>query len=276
MNRREEQKIREFFKREAGGQKAPDDLKERIDREISRIAAENAAAEKTAESERKVVNMRFKKRKMALIAAAIVVVGSITCFATGQIAGVMTGSSRLTEVHDYRGLADAEKKAGIETGMPEVFSNGYQFKSVNTSDGQAVDAEGNGIPGTEFTDVAMVYEKDGSELDVFISPRRTELEGSGEEGQAVTEARKIGGVSVEYIETTMKVVPPDYELTEQDKKDLENPNFGISYGSEAVEVNHVRSLEWKTEDKIYNILDITGTVDADTMFSMAEDVIEGK
>ncbi len=51
------------------------------------------------------------------------------------MAGSMVGSSHLTEVREYSGLADAEKKTGLETGMPESFSNGYQFQYVNTGDG---------------------------------------------------------------------------------------------------------------------------------------------
>ena len=74
----------------------------------------------------------------------------------------------------------------------------------------------------------------------------------------------------------MKVVPPDYELTEQDKKDMENPNFGISYGSDEVKVQEVHSMEWRTEDQAYSLVDITGTAGAEEMFSMAEEIIEGK
>ena len=68
----------------------------------------------------------------------------------------------------------------------------------------------------------------------------------------------------------------DYELTEQDKKDMENPNFGISYGSDEVKVQEVHSMEWRTEDQAYSLVDITGTAGAEEMFSMAEEIIEGK
>ena len=74
----------------------------------------------------------------------------------------------------------------------------------------------------------------------------------------------------------MKVVPPDYELTEQDKKDMENPNFAISYGSDQVYVQNVRTVDWKADGKAYNLLDMEGTVEAETLFSMAQDVIERK
>ena len=90
------------------------------------------------------------------------------------------------------------------------------------------------------------------------------------------EIREIGGITVSYYETTMKVVPPDYELTEQDKKDMENSNFTISYGSDQVYVQKVRSVDWKADGKAYNFLDMEGTVDAETLFSMAQDVIQGK
>ena len=276
MSRKEDEAIREFFKGEAEHMAAPDLLKTRIDREIDKI--ENDRIKKRRGSEKEAVIMKFQKRKVALAAAVIVAIGSITCYATGKMTGLMVGSSHLTEVSEYSGLAAAEEKAGFETGMPETFSSGYVFKNVNTGDGQAVDAEGNGIPGTEYIDVFMTYEKDGSEITASIMPELKEEPAEEAEAKApeASETREIGGITVSYYETTMKVVPPDYELTEQDKKDMENSNFTISYGSDLVYVQKVRSIDWKADGKAYNLLDMEGAVDAGTLFSMAQDVIEGK
>ncbi len=276
MSRKEDEAIREFFKGEAEHMAAPDLLKTRIDREIDKI--ENDRIKKRRGSEKEAVIMKFQKRKVALAAAVIVAIGSITCYATGKMTGLMVGSSHLTEVSEYSGLAAAEEKAGFETGMPETFSSGYVFKNVNTGEGKAVDAEGNGIPGTEYIDVFMTYEKDGSEITASIMPELKEEPAEEAEAKApeASETREIGGITVSYYETTMKVVPPDYELTEQDKKDMENSNFTISYGSDQVYVQKVRSIDWKADGKAYNLLDMEGTVDAGTLFSMAQDVIEGK
>lgn len=276
MSRKEDEAIREFFKGEAEHMAAPDLLKTRIDREIDKI--ENDRIKKRRGSEKEAVIMKFQKRKVALAAAVIVAIGSITCYATGTMTGLMVGSSHLTEVSEYSGLAVAEEKAGFETGMPETFSSGYVFKNVNTGEGKAVDAEGNGIPGTEYIDVFMTYEKDGSEITASIMPELKEEPAEEAEAKApeASETREIGGITVSYYETTMKVVPPDYELTEQDKKDMENSNFTISYGSDQVYVQKVRSIDWKADGKAYNLLDMEGAVDAGTLFSMAQDVIEGK
>ena len=279
MSRKEDEAIREFFKGEAEHMAAPDLLKARIDREIDKI--ENDRIKKRRDSEKEAVIMKFQKRKVALAAAVIVAIGSITCYATGKMTGLMVGSSHLTEVSEYSGLAAAEEKAGFETGMPETFSSGYVFKNVNTGEGKAVDAEGNGIPGTEYIDVFMTYEKDGSEITASIMPELKEEPAEEEEdaeakAPEASETREIGGITVSYYETTMKVVPPDYELTEQDKKDMENSNFTISYGSDQVYVQKVRSIDWKADGKAYNLLDMEGAVDAGTLFSMAQDVIEGK
>lgn len=276
MSRKEDEAIREFFKGEAEHMAAPDLLKTRIDREIDKI--ENDRIKKRRGSEKEAVIMKFQKRKVALAAAVIVAIGSITCYATGTMTGLMVGSSHLTEVSEYSGLAAAEEKAGFETGMPETFSSGYVFKNVNTGEGKAVDAEGNGIPGTEYIDVFMTYEKDGSEITASIMPELKEEPAEEAEAKApeASETREIGGITVSYYETTMKVVPPDYELTEQDKKDMENSNFTISYGSDQVYVQKVRSIDWKADGKAYNLLDMEGAVDAGTLFSMAQDVIEGK
>ena len=86
---------------------SPDSLKDRIDRELAVI---DSMRENEEHSERKGSDMRFKKRKLVLAAAAVMMIGSITCIAAGKMAGSMVGSSHLTEVREYSGLADAEKK----------------------------------------------------------------------------------------------------------------------------------------------------------------------
>ena len=83
-----------------------------------------------------------------------------------------------------------------------------------------MDADGNPIPGTEYTDIFVSYEKDGNEILASVTPKLKGMEESSEGMPEAKEVREIGGVSVSYLETTMKVVPPDYELTEQDKKDI--------------------------------------------------------
>ncbi len=140
-----------------------------------------------------------------------------------------------------------------------------------------MDADGNPIPGTEYTDIFVsLREVMGMKFWLLSQPKLKGMEESSEGMPEAKEVREIGGVSVSYLETTMKVVPPDYELTEQDKKDMENPNFGISYGSDEVKVQEVHSMEWRTEDQAYSLVDITGTAGAEEMFSMAEEIIEGK
>ena len=118
MSRKEDEAIRELFKGEAERMAAPDSLKTRIDREIDRIEndrIENERIEKRKGSEKEAVIMKFQKRKVALAAAVIVAIGSITCYATGKMTGLMVGSSHLTEVSEYSGLDTAEEKAGFET-----------------------------------------------------------------------------------------------------------------------------------------------------------------
>ena len=105
MSRKEDEAIREFFKGEAEHMAAPDLLKARIDREIDKI--ENDRIKKRRGSEKEAVIMKFQKRKVALAAAVIVAIGSITCYATGKMTGLMVGSSHLTEVSEYSGLAAA-------------------------------------------------------------------------------------------------------------------------------------------------------------------------
>ena len=48
---------------------------------------------------------------------------------------------------------------------------------------------------------------------------------------------------------------------------MENPNWHFPTVSDEVKVQEVHSMEWRTEDQAYSLVDITGTAGAEEMFS---------
>ena len=57
----------------------------------------------------------------------------------------------------------------------------------------------------------------------------------------------VDGVDVYYHSYTNKLVPPDYKMTDEDKKAEENGELVFSYGSSEVEIKEVQSVSWKKD-----------------------------
>ena len=84
----------------------------------------------------------------------------------------------------------------------------------------------------------------------------------------------VDGVDVYYHSYTNKVVPPDYKLTEEDKKAEESGELVFSYGSSEVEIIEVQSVSWKKDGIYYQLLQIDGNLTADELTEMASEVIK--
>lgn len=73
---------------------------------------------------------------------------------------------------------------------------------------------------------------------------------------------------------TNKLVPPDYKLTDEDKKAKENGELVFSYGSDKVEIIEVQSAVWTEDGVHYLLMQMDGKLSADELADMAAEAIE--
>lgn len=73
---------------------------------------------------------------------------------------------------------------------------------------------------------------------------------------------------------TYKAVPPDYELTEEDKENMESDNFQLGYGSQEVEVRQYYATIWVKDGKVYDLGGFDLSISADEMLNMAKEIVE--
>ena len=71
-----------------------------------------------------------------------------------------------------------------------------------------------------------------------------------------------------------KVVPADYQQTEQDMKDEESGKYVFSYGADEVEISQVQGVEWEQDGIYYNITAIDSPLDKQGLINMAKEVID--
>ena len=206
------------------------------------------------------------KKKIALIAVAATLVMGITVFAASGIISQWFSSS--SSIPDYKTLPTAEqvvKDIGYEAVTIDEFANGYKFDNGSVVDNVLTDDNGKAVE--KFKSVTFRYLKDNDEVLFSQDKVNSQVETNGEV------VANVDGVDVYYHSYTNKLVPPDYKMTDEDKKAEETGELVFSYGSSKVEIKEIQSVSWKKDDMSYQLLQIDGKLSADELVEMAEEVI---
>lgn len=216
-----------------------------------------------------VKTMKFNKKKMVILVAVACMMLGTTAFAAGHIASYRSWSSNLSSEKDIaKSRADAEK-LGVSLAIPETFSNGYTFSYSNEGGIEGLDEAGNSVDsGKSFM---ATYTKDGC-ADVYLNvdPAFEPLDASSNEKY---QFKDICGTSVYFYSDTYKFVPSDYELTDEDKENMERPDYEISYGSDEVTIQNCSGFIFEYDGKIYNLLSFDSGLTTDEWADMAEELI---
>ena len=219
----------------------------------------------SAYTERKSYTMKSKK-KISLIAIAATLVLGITVFAASGIVSTWFSSSSSTP--DYKSLPTAEQVAsdiGYEPVLIESFENGYTFKDGNIVKNNLKDENGNSVE--KFKSVSFDYKKDGDTVIFAQDKVKSKIDISGDV------VKNVKGTDIYYYDYTNKLVPPDYKLTDDDKKAKENGELIFSYGSSKVEIKEVQSVTWVKDKMQYQLLQIDGKLTSDELVKMAEEIL---
>lgn len=221
----------------------------------------------SAYAERKSGKMRSSKKRVSVIAAAATLILGATVFAAGGIAVMWNSSS--SAMPDYRSLPSSEqvvKDIGYEAVLIDAFENGYTFKNGNIINNNLKDEDGASIE--KFKSVSFEYEKDGDI--VVFSQDKFDSQLSEEPGEVIATEQ---GTDIYYFNYTNKLVPPDYEMTAEDKKAEANGELVFSWGSSKVEISEVQSVTWTADGVQYQLLQIDGSLSADELADMAKEII---
>lgn len=220
----------------------------------------------SAYTERMLRPMKSKK-KIALITVAATMALGITVFAVSGITSQWFSSS--SSIPDYKTIPTAEQVAkdiGYEAVAIDEFENGYKFDNGSIVDNALADETGN--VAEKFKSVSFRYEKDGDEVIFSQDKFNSTVETSGEV------ISNIDDIDVYYFNYTNKLVPGDYQMTEEDKKAEENGELVFSYGMDEVTVSEVQSVSWLKDGMYYQLMQIDGKLSVDELAEMAKEIIE--
>ncbi len=219
--------------------------------------------------------VQVKKRKILAIALAAALI-----LALGAAAWALSGIPRSTGTHlmpkeaDYESLAaleKVEKDVGYPVTAPAQFSNGYAFDGLSVV-GQAVYGESDEVL-QEYYGVSVTYVKpDAQKLYLDVTPI-LQLEG-GHAAPAPNEERTIGGVTVGLSRDHYKLVPPDYEKTEDDLAREAAGHYYISFGADEIEERDMAFADFEIDGVNYTLMDMYALEDSfDVLMQMAGEIL---
>ena len=228
------------------------------------------------ESPERTAHMKKKQIITAALAAALILVLGVSAFAIWGIPR-FTGTHQMPKTAEYTSLSalpEIEKDVGYPVTVPEHFSNGYAFSMLRV-DGEAVFGESYEVL-KEYYSVHVTYTRNGEpDLSLSLSPV-LELESSSEAPvRTPSEQRTVSSVTVDLNCDHYKVVPEDYEKTEDDLAQEAAGHYYISFGSDQIEEREVASAEFKLDNVSYTLMDMAAKeTSLDTLAQMAGEIIE--
>lgn len=212
---------------------------------------------------------KFKvKKTVLLVAACCMLLGTVGLASSGIISYTSAWSWSSGE-KDFTKLGELEAEVGFSVKAIEQFQNGYQFSDMTITNNTGYDENGNAM--THYKGMDFTYKKDGEDSLSLNTEQEINMQADTE--QKPDEVKIIEGIEVEYYLSTYKWVPVDYELTEEDKKNMEKDNYFISDGASEISENLVSGVSWVQDGIYYHIGNVHGKTEPEVLFQMAEELI---
>ena len=249
-----EREIKEMLHQCGDGLHAPDSMQARV-----KFALNNAPARKCH---------LWSKRFVAVAAvAAIAVTGA---FAAGGMGGIFSkgwSDQRLDLSSTQAHLADA----GVALTLPDKIGE-YTFSYGSDVDTTAQNDMGE----TEkVSEVDATYTKNGAELNLSAHKSYTVFSEDEMENPVPATTAEVNGVTLTYRDAHYRLVPDDYEKSDEEKQQEKNGELVISYyGSDEVEDKMFQSVLWEQDGVTYLISGYDTGLDAQTMFDMAAELVK--
>lgn len=212
---------------------------------------------------------KFKVKKAILFVAACCLMLGTVSIASSGIVSYVTSHSRAFGEKDFTKLAKLESEAGFSIKALENFQNGYAFSEMVIENSTDHDENGNAL--AQYKGIMLTYEKAGEDR-LYINTEQ-EIHVHSENVRQPDLTQTIDGIEVKYYVDIYKWVPADYELTEEDKLNMEKDNYNISYGADEVSENPVSGVDWVQDGIWYHIGNVYGKTEPEVLFEMAQELI---
>lgn len=215
---------------------------------------------------RRKIIMIGKRKSILAIAAAIVVIGSITVYGAGQVIGYRSAVNR--DQVDYKNAQEvlkAEDKLGTAPRVPEQFANGVTFDRGHFIMVDGVDENDNVVK--SYPEVSVTYD---DEIFLNISPASAYV---SDEEIPVERSRQIGDINLNAYAADFLFLPPDASPSAEDLALEEAGKLQIGYGSAEEERKTYCYVVWDKDGLSYSLSTFNENYELEELLNMAEEVL---
>ncbi|MEG1501117.1 MAG: hypothetical protein RR396_04100 [Clostridiales bacterium] len=209
----------------------------------------------------------FKKSVVITLMMTLLLGG--TAIASGKIFSTSGSSSNIPTYKEMPTTEQVKKDFGFDAKLVEDFDNQYQFDGGYLTNYENFDEEGNSLG--KAKSLSLDYTQDDHKICLSIEKDQIQDRNANEKL-----ADNHNGTDIYYCSYANKLVPADYLLTEQDKKDEASGKYIFSYGSDKVEISQVQSVLWVENGVSYNLLVMDSPLTEADLVAMAHQVIDTK
>ena len=225
----------------------------------------------TFDKEQTTMKTHKKAFRILALAAAIALL-SVTAYAADFL-GICSLESAVQGTH-YRSYAQIQKalsKANLSVNLPETLPEGYTFQEADVDTIRGKDENGHTV--LTYRELNATYaDQSGNQL--YLAAYLTQ-EGLPTSNSIPSETRTVNGVTMSYQQDLYRLVPGDYQPTPEDEAWSRQPNHYITYGIPTIQEQTVSFLTWQENGTSYMLYELDTTLPADTLFSMAETLLQG-
>ncbi len=221
-----------------------------------------------AENSVKIVK-RNRIRNITLIAVAALLLFGVTAWAAEYFrSGTYSHSSTIPSYKEVPSAEILQKDLGIAPHLVEDFSNGYSFQAGYTVYSEAYDQTGK--VNQKYQELHCKYLKGQDRLSLFING----AEAGADQDSCYLASTVYRGVDIKYFAYANKLVPGDYQLTEQDRLDEQAGKYVFSYGSEDISVSQVQVLSWTEDGLNYSFCVMDSPLTQEQLYHMSRELID--
>lgn len=205
------------------------------------------------------------KRGIIAAAAAMLLLGSAV-FASNKVGQICGWSSSKPDYISMPSAAECEDQIGASPKLLDEFTNGYTFYEGNVIHDRYESEDSN--EKTTYNSVVLRFKNGNKSADIYMRKSGIIPENCKE-----NPPYSYNGIDLYYSEQSMKFVPADYKLTEQDLADEASGKYVFSYGTDEIEVHHYKNVVWDYNGVSYNIMCRDNDISQQDLYDMAAEII---
>ena len=252
-----EENIKEALSSASNQVEASDQLRLRV----------NHAMKQQTQKEGFLMKKRFSLKSAAIL-VAVLCLTTVTVFAATHVSQYMSSSSSKPTYTSFPTEKELQKDLGFVPKGVEKFSNGYAFQEAVTGNTTPIDADGKKMGDYKFISYTYAFDKD-KKINLTVNKQIP-----GETSNPKAAKTDYNGITLSYSSQKYEFVPPDYKLTEEDKKAQESGEIEFSYGSNAVEKSVIQFVVWTDNGISYDLMAKDSDLKQADLTAMAKEIVD--